>query len=160
MLYKGRCDILLAEDMYPDIKKTVVILLIGFSILAVGTLFACYMNGSFNKRQIFIEDIERHNDAGAIADGLNGTWEAIEVGDASQILSRYNVSVNEYNGTVYFARAAVAIGKGDHYNQTIQVYTYQGWSKFGGLLISIVNNTEMRAVPETGAVKWVLFVKS
>lgn len=143
--------------MEPGIKQTAAFILIGAAILSAGLTTAFVMNEYFCKKQILIDNGPQYDNT--TKKQLNGTWEVVELGEANEILSRYKISMSEYAATVYLSKNAVVVGKGNHYNQTISVETFQDWSKFGTLLISIVNNTEMRAVPETTAVKWVLFTK-
>jgi hypothetical protein len=143
--------------MEPGIKQTITFILIALAILLAGLTTAFVMNEYFCKKQIFIDNGPQYDNA--TRKELNGTWSVLELGDGNKILSKYDVSVNEYNKTVYFVKDTVTIGQGLHYNQTIQTETFQGWSKFGNMLISIVNGTEMRGLPETTAAKWILFTK-
>ena len=137
--------------MEPGIKQTVAFILIGAAILSAGLTTAFVMNEYFCKKQILIDTGPQYDNT--TKKQLNGTWDVIEVGDKNEILARYRISMSEYNATVYFSENSIVVGKGNRYNQTISVETFQDWSKFGALLISIVNGTEMRAVPETTAVK-------
>ena len=94
-------------------------------------------------------------------DNITGNWQVIEVGMDLQVKQTYDVNIIQTGDVIKFFRGTIELGHGYLFNETISVTTQTGteWQDFGVLLISVVNNTVMRAVPETTALKWVSFEK-
>jgi len=92
-------------------------------------------------------------------DNLTGTWQVIEIGMDNQIKQTYDINIIQTGEVIKFFKGTTELGHGHLYNQTISVTTQNAteWNGFGILLISIVNNTVMRAVPDTSAFKWMDF---
>lgn len=92
---------------------------------------------------------------------LTGNWQVIEVGMNNQIKQTYNINIIHTGDIVKFFNGTTELGHGMLINKTITVTTNNAtqWHGMGILLISIVNQTTMRAVPETTILKWISFEK-
>ena len=97
-----------------------------------------------------------------LENNLTGNWHIIEIGMDNQIKQTYNINIIHTGSIIKFFDGTTELGYGIVVNnETISVTTNNAtrWHTFGILLISIVNQTTMRAVPETTALKWINFEK-
>ena len=151
--------------MEEGLKRTIALLGIGFAIFLAGTGTCFVMHNYGPDRKLTNEngDITMMNQTQIEPKNnwLTGKWNVVVIDNWSNVLEKYNLSISSYLEDIYFTKNTTVVGKGELSlsNETIFVQTFQNWSKYGNLMISIIDHVKMRAVPETNVAKWLLIMK-